>query len=537
MPSQKHAMSNLPFDPSLFSNEGDFPPAHEPPAAFAHITSDLLSFLSNNDPFPDLGSARNQRASLLSDIQKIDEDIQRLLERRSETLQAVDDYNTVLSPARSIPLEIWTEIFLHLKDLSPREHYLGGLKHYPWILSYVCRTWRAVALSCGAFWQEIRVIDGVRCKDPLALLDTILSRCGHYIDFQLIFRRSPLCSLLEMDIASPKSLFSVLTKYFNRWRDVALHITRHTVSLLTQVHGRLQSLTTLELWCLSREIDCIRGFEIAPRLVSLKLYGWKFETRSVFPWCQLVHFSDRRRAEPNTFSTFPTDFIRESNPTLGFLQIDALQEQSLATPIIHSHLTTLQCSSASFIDSLILPALTTISINPCRRRRNPEPEGVLPAIHALISWSHCVLTSLNISDTSLIDDLYLLLDSTPRLIELAVDFPRWRLAYDRMIQELILALTEKQDDVNLFLLVPHLKLLSISSRDVHNTKPIGFLDDDFGVMIGARKAWAVKIELMAREIALSPAGRAHLYKLQEDGMDLFVEVRDYQQCRLFLDVS
>ncbi|KAK0431718.1 hypothetical protein EV421DRAFT_1852460 [Armillaria borealis] len=503
-------MSNLPFDPPLFSNKGDFPPAHELPAAFAHVTSDLLPFLSNNVPFPDLGSARNQRASLLSDIQKIDEDFQRLLERRAEILQAVDDYNTVLSPAHRIPPEIWTEIFLHLKDMSPRRHYLGGLKHYPWVLSYVCRTWRAVALSCGAIWQEITVIDGVMCKDPLALLDTILNRCGHYIDFQLLFRCTPLHPLPETDIATPKSLFSVLTKYSNQWRDVALHFTGDSADLLTQVHGRLQSLTTLELWCLSREIGCIRGFEIAPRLVSLKLDGWSFETRSVFPWCQLVHFSDHRRAEPNTFSTFPTDFIRESNPALGFLHIDVLQEQSLATPITHSHLTTLQCSSASFIDSLILPALTTISINPCRRRRSPEPEGVLLAIHALISRSHCVLTSLNVSDTSLIDDLHLLLGSTPRLRELVVDFPHWRLADDWMVQELIWALAEKQDDADLFLLVPDLKLLSISSRDIHNTKAISFLDDDFGVMIGARKAWSVKIELMAREIALSPAGRARI---------------------------
>ncbi|KAK0229249.1 hypothetical protein EDD85DRAFT_912496, partial [Armillaria nabsnona] len=146
-------MSNLPFDASLFCNKSDFPPDHESPAAFAPVTLDLLPFLFNNIPFPDLDSAQNQRASLLSNIQKIDEDIQRLLERRVEILQAVDDYNTVLSPARRIPPEIWTEIFHHLKDMSPREHYLGELTHYPWILSYVCRTWRAIALSCGEIWQ------------------------------------------------------------------------------------------------------------------------------------------------------------------------------------------------------------------------------------------------------------------------------------------------------------------------------------------------------------------------------------------------
>ncbi|KAK0229254.1 hypothetical protein EDD85DRAFT_140871 [Armillaria nabsnona] len=527
---------NLPFDASLFGNKGDFPPTHSP-AAFAHVTSNLLPFLSNNDPFPDFGSARTQRASLLTNISKIDEEIQRLLKRRTAILQAVDAYSTVLSPARRVPLEVWTEIFLHLKDMLPREHYLRGLQHYPWVLSYVCRTWRTVALSCGAIWQDINVIDGVRCKNPLALLDTILKRCGHYVDFQLFFHRSPLYPRPENCIATPKSLFSVLTKYSNQWRDVTLHFTEDSAGLLTQVYGRLRSLRTLELWCLSREIDCIRGFEIAPRLVSLKIDGWTFETQSVFPWRQLVHFSDRRQVDPNTFSTFPTDFIRESNPALRILQIDALQEQSLATPIIHSHLTTLQCSSASFIDSLILPALTTISINACRRRRSPEPEGVLPAIRALISRSQCVLTSLSVSDTSLTDDLYLLLDSTPRLIELVVDFPRWRLTYDRMIQELIFALAEKQDDAVLFRIVPYLKLLSISSQDMHNTKRIGFLDDDFGAIIGTRKAWAVKIKLIAREVALSPAGRVQLYRLQADGMDLFVEVRDCGRCRLVLDVS
>ncbi|KAK0229252.1 hypothetical protein EDD85DRAFT_140824 [Armillaria nabsnona] len=529
-------MSNLPFDASLFGNKGDFPPTHSPPA-FARVTSDLLPFLSNNVPFPDFDSARNQRASLLSDISKIDEEIQRLLERRAEILQAVDAYSTVLSPVRRVPPEIWTQIFLHLKDMSPSEHYLGGLKHYPWILSYVCMTWRAVALSCGEIWQDIHVLDGAKCKDPLALLDTILNRCGHYIDFRLFFRRNPSHPLPELDIDTPKSLFSLLARHSNQWRDVALHITGGSVGLLTQVHGRLQSLTTLELCCLSGETDSIRGFEIAPRLVRLKVSGWTFGTQFVFPWCQLVHFSDSRRGDPNTFSTFSSNFIRESNPALRFLQIDAFQEQSLATPIIRSHLTALQCSSAMFIESLLLPALTNISINPRRFRRSPEPEGALLAIYGLILRSHCVLTTLSISDTSLTDDLYLLLDLTPQLIELAVEFPHWRRAYDRMIKELIFALVEKQDDGDIFLLVPSLKQLSISSYDMHHTKPIRFLDDNFSVMIGARKAWAVKIALMATKVALSPAGKAHLYRLREDGLDLVVNVYDCEEDMTILDIS
>lgn len=46
------------------------------------------------------------------------------------------------------------------------------------------------------------------------------------------------------------------------------------------------------------------------------------------------------------------------------LPVDAFQGKSLSAPIVHSHLITPRCSSATFIKSLVLLVLTDININP-----------------------------------------------------------------------------------------------------------------------------------------------------------------------------
>ncbi|KAG7453256.1 uncharacterized protein BT62DRAFT_878843, partial [Guyanagaster necrorhizus] len=64
--------------------------------------------------------------------------------------EALAIYKRVLSPVRRLPPELLMEIFSWTRN--SQSYHVHRMKGSPWVVSHVCKTWRAAALSCPELW-------------------------------------------------------------------------------------------------------------------------------------------------------------------------------------------------------------------------------------------------------------------------------------------------------------------------------------------------------------------------------------------------
>lgn len=122
----------------------------------------LSQLISTNDPpsSNELMYIREQIDAIEREVGSVDRELQ-LLERkvaslrshRSELQNRLDEYRTVLSPCRRIPVEILGEIFAYL---APGE--CGNRAGTVANLCRVCKTWRYAALLLSSIWHEVAVV-------------------------------------------------------------------------------------------------------------------------------------------------------------------------------------------------------------------------------------------------------------------------------------------------------------------------------------------------------------------------------------------
>ncbi|KAF9525283.1 hypothetical protein CPB83DRAFT_772315, partial [Crepidotus variabilis] len=105
---------------------------------------------------------RGLLAKPLQEIDQVDKEIQRLennlnaiRDKRIKTQQLVHSYQAVLSPARRLPHDILREIFLHC--LPANRNPIMSASEAPMVLTRVCSSWRAVALSSPRIWARLHI--------------------------------------------------------------------------------------------------------------------------------------------------------------------------------------------------------------------------------------------------------------------------------------------------------------------------------------------------------------------------------------------
>ncbi|PBK92243.1 hypothetical protein ARMGADRAFT_930968, partial [Armillaria gallica] len=91
----------------------------------------------------DFQQARNVRGKLVKYLTRLD------AEKKSME-EALAVYERVLAPVRRLPPEILMEIFTWTRN--SQSYYAHRMKGSPWVVSHVCTTWRAAALSCPELW-------------------------------------------------------------------------------------------------------------------------------------------------------------------------------------------------------------------------------------------------------------------------------------------------------------------------------------------------------------------------------------------------
>ena len=411
------------------------------------LKPEFVAFLRNND-IPSELTIREVNESLqipLNELQEIDIEIrclQELLEamkiKRQNIQERIDDYNVILSPIRRLPLDVLHEIFFHC--LPTHRNSIMKSSEAPVLLTRICSSWRAIALSSPRIWSKIHIplpgdpgfdstadetslrnrhrrytgVLQVRCD----VVRRWLSRSGTYpLSISMYHPGSyPDMQNLELDELSHE-MFNILLSFADRWSDVDICMPEE---IYTKLQGDINptmfpSLRSIKL-NLHRDFysNNIQSTPIqllaAPGLCRINICAspttFNMTGNLVQPiWNHLTHIS----LTSSTADRYLLVLLRKC-PNLVFGSFMVTSRYSLDEPIMDEEDAHLPClKSLTIIDSaphetmtiifnaIKAPALTRLSYQWFNRRR--------PNVNSTIRLPTPVITLL--SNSTLISDLLL----------------------------------------------------------------------------------------------------------------------------------
>jgi hypothetical protein len=206
------------------------------------------SLLASNT-IPSNAETANTRSALLEadctcDLLKINTDIdvpETLLEQRNrQEGQMLEDFcnseSGLLSPVRSLPPELLSEVFLNVFASDGPQ----GILFRAFALSTVCSYWRNVALSTPGLWCQIYANIDEGDPDSIAdMVQTWIERSGQY----------PLSISLESHHKenSPQSVIDMIVNHSHQLRLFDVSLRPSVFQLLAPLKSRLPMLQTLRL--------------------------------------------------------------------------------------------------------------------------------------------------------------------------------------------------------------------------------------------------------------------------------------------------
>lgn len=167
-----------------------------------------------------------------------------ILELSAKRDAASDDisvYQKVLSPVRTIPSDIWAEIFV--RCLPTSHNSVMALGEAPLILTRICKSWREIAMSTPLLWRSIHIAispSRTPASQPHTAVKEWLDRSGT-LPLHLSVYISPIWAVDPITDSPPdgwgsppisstledisgKALMCLLLQYAHKWQRVELQI-------------------------------------------------------------------------------------------------------------------------------------------------------------------------------------------------------------------------------------------------------------------------------------------------------------------------
>ncbi|KAJ7757767.1 hypothetical protein DFH07DRAFT_819275 [Mycena maculata] len=325
-----------------------------------------------------------------------------LAAQRQTLLDLVSDDRKVLSPFRTLPNELLSEIFVRCaeRELS---HKWNPRTDPEWVLVQVCSRWRAVAISTPPVWCHISIPDS---PEPLVQYRRISSAVVEgLLSFQLErSAEAPLavnCTARFPSREIIKTLFSVA----HRWQDVRLHIPDSDIRDL-QTHPSTTSFPQLRTLILCNEWGREDPCTLFKRTPLLEELGFGFHSlfrgpRTLQP-LHALHLSQIRKLslKGRRYQTKHILSVLRSTPDLVELSLDDYTQDSTdtfnrSTSITLRHLRTLSFhgSDTVILCHLTVPDLQELTIN--------FPTRFADELSAFLTRTGSSLTHLTLRDAGI----------------------------------------------------------------------------------------------------------------------------------------
>ncbi|PBK85304.1 hypothetical protein ARMGADRAFT_561267 [Armillaria gallica] len=437
----------------------------------------------------------------------------------------MDQSSRVVVLLRRVPTSTLMRIFTLVKE----ERYdVFDVSKGPWVLSHVCRDWRATLLS-GSLWSGLSVDQTKRSfklKDPLSLLQTALSRLGPFHPLDFTFKTSHGYADDSLKGIVDALLLQVV-QVSKQWRIAIVELSSERMLTLFTVRNNTRNLKTLLLKCSDiHEFGTIDAFALAPNLskVALQNFG-HLKNRIELPYPRLVEFSDDREWGDESMTEYYVSLLRRS-PKLERL---ITNHQLLGPPgkstfsknkssiITNVSVRDLHACDSALMQRISLPALESLTVN---SRDVTLPDDILPSIRDMLVRSKCPLRTLSIFDSPGHSDLIRILESTPQLTELRLRFPLWSKKQDNTVKSLI----GKARGI-----LPQLRVLDINMYD-WEFLGVGFAFVSAGLLdlVKARPGLRVlNVQVLTQDVltGLSQKDLSELRALKSQGRELSVTTR------------
>ncbi|KAF7368131.1 F-box domain-containing protein [Mycena sanguinolenta] len=174
---------------------------------------------------PIVEKTRARLATLNAEISRLKNRLRELKDERTALSEFHSQNTRIISPVRRIPAEILGEIF---SWTLPSMHEGFDTEECPWVLTHVCRRWRAVALSTPSLWSLITIDFSNEQKYPLQMIRLQLKRARslkvHFFGEQL-YESGPQITL-----------FKLLAGYCARWEELSIRLISDLVPHLRTLY-------------------------------------------------------------------------------------------------------------------------------------------------------------------------------------------------------------------------------------------------------------------------------------------------------------
>ncbi|KAJ7646499.1 hypothetical protein FB45DRAFT_1018815 [Roridomyces roridus] len=217
-------------------------------------------------------------------------------------LRSIVAHKSILSSTRRLPNELLAEIFtVVVRDEFYRRSNSGPMSEYPWVLTRVCRRWRAVAVGTHSLWSwvflDLDVMPGV--GGVVSRTKLFCERSGN----------SPLEIKIEQRREKPKrhDVFNVVLAHAERWQYLSLSLPGESVlAINSDMLGRLDALTTLRIrTAVGTRFEPIDSFTTAPNLTAVCLWTYNVTPPFPLPWKQLTCLSTTLASNKEALSILP----------------------------------------------------------------------------------------------------------------------------------------------------------------------------------------------------------------------------------------
>ncbi|KAF8634768.1 hypothetical protein AX15_000729 [Amanita polypyramis BW_CC] len=353
--------------------------------------------------------------------------LQQLTEQKKELLRDVAYKRSLISPIRRLPVELLRQVFLEC--LPPGDLDRSSLSVSPFVLSQVCRQWRAVAHSMPVLWSTFEVVECGWTREegaPSPAETRFNSFIGRSGELPLSFRFSSYLKGLKERQPNIHPILSKLFQLSHRWRNTWLGLPYRAYTDDSQEYSNPLSLPELESLILENPhiaiggflpegVQAVRMFSIAPRLTQLSLQKYLLPTRAfVFPWSQIrqLHLKENL-IDGNDYATI----LREATRLEYFYAENNHCVPNLTATIVCTSIRSLtivtKTSSSGvepFLAPLVLPNLTFFNLRVWK-----PPQRDINAAVLFLERSGCSVTHFTCRS---VDDgqLVQLLEKMPHLV-------------------------------------------------------------------------------------------------------------------------
>ncbi|KAF7343717.1 F-box domain-containing protein [Mycena sanguinolenta] len=344
-------------------------------------------------------------ACLDAEISRLHGQLRQLEEERATLAEYHAQNTTIFSPSRRIPSEILGEIFLWSLP-SPCSLNVADS---PWVLTHVCRLWRAVAVSKSSLWTRIHLNFANGKKYSLNIARTQIERAR---TLKVGFYGSH-----DHDSGPQVDMLQLLVERSSMWQELHLGLIAALVPPMSACAGRLPQLQRVRVQRDGQKsqagIESVDFLRMAASLVEISVSNKTRFIPTPFP-------TSNRLTRYELDAPWTTHYeLLKSLPNLRDVRIIRNFDRGVPWPapgeFIHlMYLRYMYISRAECLDYIIAPALESVVL---QHHRSGQ---IFSHLESFIARSSCVLRRLVISGLPETQPTEEILKHCPSVTELAL---------------------------------------------------------------------------------------------------------------------